>query len=247
MVNEELKFRFGDYEGPLDLLYLLIKDKKMDISEFSLIMVANQFVEYIESSEKLNLNESSEYLLIASQLLELKAKYLIALETGKLKQKEETSESDLLARMLEYEKMKKASDKLFEIYENQPQLEKRISEFEDFVINNVEKDYKLVSNGTIDIEKAIKRIYENLSKKVVTSSTLKVRRISIDVRRTQLEELFRNNDEISFNELIDDDWSNYMIAITLLIILEMSNSEVVALRQENEYNDIYIKSLIVGQ
>ncbi len=245
MVNEELKFKFGDYEGPLDLLYLLIKDKKMDISEFSLIMVANQFVDYIENSKKLNLNESSEYLLIASQLLELKAKYLIALETGKLKEKEVTSESDLLARMLEYEKMKKASDKLFEIYENQPQLEKQMSEFEDFVINNVEKEYKLVSNGPIDIEKAIKRIYENLSKKVVTSSTLKVRRISIDVRRSQLEDLFRNNDEISFNELIDDDWSNYMIAITLLIILEMSNSEIVALRQENEYNDIYIKSLIV--
>ena len=243
MKKQEVEFKLDIFEGPLDLLLHLIKNKKLDISELSLIKVANQFVDYVNGSEKINLNESSEYLLLASQLLEIKTKYLISIEEGKNFVKEMEDAENLIKRLIEYERYKKMSEIMFNIYEQNPQLEKNEDDFDDFVINNTEREYKLVSNGVIDIEKALKNIYDSLNNRKVTHSTLKVKRISIEQRKLQLEAYFRVNEGADFLELITENLSKHMIAVTLLCLLEMANSDIILLSQSDN-GSIFIKSLI---
>ena len=65
----ELEFRINDFEGPLDLLLHLIKDSKMDIMNIEIEKITTQYMNYINSQEKMNLEVSSEYLVLASELL----------------------------------------------------------------------------------------------------------------------------------------------------------------------------------
>ncbi len=242
MKREEVKFKLNNFEGPLDLLLFLIKNKKMDITELALVKVANQFVDYVNNAEKIDLNESSEYLLLASQLLEIKTRYLISIEEGKKLEKEMEDSKDLLKRLIEYERYKKMSEIMFSMYEKNPQLEKEFDEFDEFVIDNTEREYKLVSNGVLDIKKALDNIFDSLSNRKVTNTTLKVKRISIEQRRLQLEEFFERNEGVDFIELISENASKYMIAVTLLCLLEMANSGLVNIIQHKD-GSIFIEGL----
>lgn len=242
MIKNEVQIKLNTFEGPLDLLLFLIKTKKMDITELTLTKVANQFVEYVNNSEKINLDESSEYLLLASQLLEIKTKHLLNTEQGKSVRTDSKDSENLIKRLIEYERYKKMSEVIYSMYEKNPGLEKEISEYEDFVLDNSEHDYKLVSNGVIDIKRALSNIFKAINERKTTNTTLKVKRISIEQRRKQLQDFFIKNDSADFIELVSQSTSKYMIAVTLLCLLEMANSELVNLKQ-NEDGSIYITSL----
>ncbi len=242
-MKSEVSFKIDNFEGPLDLLIFLIKRKKMSISELSLVKVANQFVDYINNSEKIDLNESSEYLLIATQLLEIKTKYLLNVESGKKAESNLSDSKDLLKRLIEYQRYQKISEQMFELFKKNTLLEKETNDFNDFVVDNIEKNYSLVSNGVLDIKKAIERININLTNRKLTNTTLKVKRISVEQRRKQLEEHFKENSNSNFIDLVSSNSSKYMIAITLLCLLEMANSKLLTISQGQD-GTIFIESLI---
>ena len=73
----EYKFKINDFEGPLDLLLHLIKQSEMDITDIEIVKLTDQYVDYIKSMEKLNLNIASEYLVLAANLTYLKSKALL--------------------------------------------------------------------------------------------------------------------------------------------------------------------------
>ena len=75
--SKEQQFRLNNFEGPLDLLLHLIRQKKMDILEVSLVEIADQYIQYIEEAQKFNLDIASEYLLTAAQLIEIKSKSMM--------------------------------------------------------------------------------------------------------------------------------------------------------------------------
>ena len=72
-----MEFKIQDFEGPLDLLLHLIKESKMDIMNIEIESITKQYVDFLESQEKMNLEVSSEYLVLAAELLEIKSKLLI--------------------------------------------------------------------------------------------------------------------------------------------------------------------------
>ena len=73
----EMEFKINDFEGPLDLLLHLIKESKMDIMNIEIESITKQYVEFLEKQEKMNLEVSSEYLVLASELIEIKSKLLL--------------------------------------------------------------------------------------------------------------------------------------------------------------------------
>ena len=69
-----VEFVINDFEGPLDLLLHLIKESKMDIMNIEIESITNQYVEYLNKQESMNLEVASEYLVLASELLEIKSR-----------------------------------------------------------------------------------------------------------------------------------------------------------------------------
>ena len=108
-----MNFTIDNFEGPLDLLLHLIKENKMDIFNIEIVNITNQYLEYINKQQDLNLDIASEYLVLASELLELKSKMLLPSNT-KDEQDIEESKEDLVNRLLEYQSYKEITKTLKE-------------------------------------------------------------------------------------------------------------------------------------
>lgn len=101
------------YAGPMDLLLYLIKEAEVDIYDIPIADVTDRFLEHLEAIRKIDLNRAGEFLVLASQLMEIKAKMLIPRETIDMEEVEDPRAS-LVQELLEYRKFKEASRHLEE-------------------------------------------------------------------------------------------------------------------------------------
>ena len=107
-----LDFTLGDFSGPLDLLLHLIKENKMDILNIEIEKITDQYMDYLNKMESMNLEVTSNYLVLASELLYIKSKMLLP----SVKEEEESEEIDpreeLVNRLLEYQTYKEITKTL---------------------------------------------------------------------------------------------------------------------------------------
>lgn len=105
--------KIENFEGPLDLLCHLIDKNKMSINDIKLTEITDQYIEYINKMEEMNLEVTSEFLIMASTLIYLKSKSLLPKEADN---EEEISEEELLKRIIEYKKYKEITKTLGIMY-----------------------------------------------------------------------------------------------------------------------------------
>ena len=105
--------KIDNFEGPLDLLCHLIDKNKMEIDKVNLSEISDQYIEYINKMEKLNLEVTSEFLIMASTLIYIKSKSLLPKAN---EDEEEISEEELLRSIIEYKKYKEISKTLKNMY-----------------------------------------------------------------------------------------------------------------------------------
>ena len=106
--------KLENFEGPLDLLCHLIDKNKMDIYDIRISEITDQYIEYIKAMEEMNLEITSEFLIMASTLLYIKSKNLLPSQADEEK---ELSEEELIRRIIEYKKFKEISKVLKGYYE----------------------------------------------------------------------------------------------------------------------------------
>jgi segregation and condensation protein A len=240
ITNNETKFKLDNFEGPLDLLLHLIRDKKLDILEVSLVEIADQYIAFIEEARKFNLDIAAEYLLIASQLVEMKSKNLMKTEifTGPPEEYEEDSK-ELLERLIEYEKYKSVSDTLIGIYEANPQFDKDDDEYVEYMEEEADRAIELMTNGKSDLIDAFYSIQERIREQKPLSTKIVNTRISPEVRRKEVEDILKESGDTTFISLIESS-DRYYIAVSLLVVLEMANQGIVKLVQTDSKDDIQI-------
>lgn len=106
--------RLENFEGPLDLLCHLVDKNKMDINQVNISEITDQYISYINVMTELNLDITSEFVLMASTLLYLKSKSLLP---NQIEDEEELTEEQLIQRIIEYKKYKEITKKLRELYD----------------------------------------------------------------------------------------------------------------------------------
>lgn len=109
---EALNYKLEKFEGPLDLCLTLIKKNKMSIEDIQISVLCDQYMEYINSMENADLELSSDFLLMASELMLIKSKMLLP----RNEEEEEDPRAALAAAMLEYQRAKEASGLLRELF-----------------------------------------------------------------------------------------------------------------------------------
>ena len=103
--------KLDNFEGPLDLLCHLIEKNQMDINQVNISKIADQYIEYLNRMEKMNLDITSEFLIMASTLLFIKSKSLLPKDA---EDETEITEEELLRRIIEYKKYKEVCKTLKE-------------------------------------------------------------------------------------------------------------------------------------
>ena len=113
--TQKYAIKLDNFEGPLDLLCNLIEKNKMSIYDIKLDEITDQYIEFLNKAQELNLEVASEFLTLASTLLYIKSKKLLP---SKQEEEEEISEEELIRRIIEYKKYKDITEKLKQNFEN---------------------------------------------------------------------------------------------------------------------------------
>ena len=113
----EYAVKIDAFEGPLDLLLHLIKESKVDIWDIKIVDITDQYLSYIQSMEQLNLNIASEYLVMASELMEMKSKLLLPRHQEENEEEEMDPREVLIQRLIEYQKYKEMTKSFKELEE----------------------------------------------------------------------------------------------------------------------------------
>lgn len=237
-----MNLQLKDFEGPLDLLLHLVRVNQMNIYEVNIKEIIEQYLEFINSIDKYNINSSSEYLVMASELLHLKSRMLInsdlITENEDDTEYEINTEEDLRAKLIEYEKYKSVCEDFKELESNRQEYFTKVPES----LNEYVDDNKVL-NSDVDIEDLINAFLEMqkrlfYAKPVTTKITRK--ELSVKERISEIREVLNKKGKIEFAELFDF-FTKENIIVTFLSILDMSKNNEINLTQEKNFSNIYIE------
>ena len=99
---EQLKFKLESFEGPLDLLLMLIRKNKVSIYDIPIVEITNQYMAYIREMQRQDLNVMSEFMVMAATLLDIKAKMLLPAVPSEDDEEQEDPRAQLVQQLLEY-------------------------------------------------------------------------------------------------------------------------------------------------
>lgn len=230
----DLEFKINDFEGPLDLLLHLIKEAKMDIMNIEIESITDQYLDFINKSEKMNLEVSSEYLVLASELLEIKSKLLLPRETLD-EDLDEDPRNELVNRLLEYQAYKDITSVLHEkealrrdIYTKSPENIK----------NYFDEKTEIHADVTLDdLISAFQKYYQRKMDSKPLKTKVTVNEISVSSRRRDIKNILKVRKTVSFFELFEVASKEYIVA-TFLAILEMAKNNELIIKQEKNFEDI---------
>ena len=120
IINNKPKYKFvlQNFEGPLDLLLYLISKNKMDIFDISLSTLTDEYIAYLDEMTEQNLEVTSEFIVMAATLLDIKARKLLPELEKKEEEEEVISEEDIIQKIIEYKKYKQVAGIINEMYIN---------------------------------------------------------------------------------------------------------------------------------
>ncbi len=227
--------KLDSFEGPLDLLWHLIKTAKMDIFDLNLELIINQYLDYINAMEKLNLDIASSYLVMASELLELKSRML--LPRYEEETEEEDPEQNLVDRLIEYQKYKDITESFRKLEEDRQNYYTKLPESLGQYIDEETK----VNFGDVSIDdlvEAFKKLLEEAEKKKPLPKKISRKEITVDEKIFEIKERFKKQSKIRFVEFFEV-LSRDNIVVTFLAILEMAKDGQLSITQDDNFSEIY--------
>lgn len=231
----EIDFKINDFEGPLDLLLHLIKEAKMDIMNIEIEEITRQYMEFLDKQEKMNLEVSSEYLVLASELLEIKSRLLLPRNNTPEEETEEDPREELINRLLEYQAYKDIT----KVLQEKELLRRDIyTKIPENIHNYVEENHEIHADVTLDdLVKALQNYYQRKNDNKPLNTKVTVNEISVSSRRHDIKKLLKSKKRVSFFELFPVMTKEYIVA-TFLAILEMAKNRELVIKQENNFEDI---------
>lgn len=233
----QYKVMIDEFEGPLDLLLHLIKEDNIDIYDIKIEEITKQYLDYIRAMKELNLSVASEYLVMASELIEIKSKML-------LPKKKELDEDDyeedpreiLIQRLLAYKQYKEVTSE----FKNLEMTRKLVFTKEPVNLSYYAKEEENNENlGVSDLIEAFNALMKKkeLEKPLATKITKK--ELSVTEKVFKIRNVLRKKKKINFEELFEVATKEEVI-ISFLSILEMVKKDEIVLRQDNNFKTIVI-------
>ena len=233
------KLLIGDFEGPLDLLLHLIKKSKMQIFDIEISEITNQYLNYIKSMTDMNLDIASEYLVMASELIEMKSKKLLPKSEEKEEDEEvEDPEVVLKRRLVEYQKYKESTNVFRDLEKNRSSYYTKAPEsLKKYSLEKLENDGSV---DVYDLLDAFQKLLERQEFNKPKNTKIARKELSVKERIVKIRDILRVNKRVNFVELFDD-FSKPYVVVTFLSVLEMVKSREINIKQDNNFSDIYIE------
>lgn len=231
------------FEGPFDLLYHLIERSEVDIYDISIAEIAEQYMEFLSKMKELDLEVTSEFILMASTLLEIKSKMLLPKNESSEEQIEMEGvdpREELIERLITYRKYKNAAldlksrfDKYGKVF-YKPKEEINSNEDNDITIDQIELK---------DLVKAFDKVIKNhkLESNELNFHEVKREEMSIEQAMKFVEEKLEILDSVEFNKLFEYRITRSSIVAIFVSILELLKLKKIIIIQDDNFTDINIR------
>ncbi|MCL2234157.1 MAG: segregation/condensation protein A [Firmicutes bacterium] len=232
---EAHEIKLDQFDGPIDLLLHLVKVEKIKIEDIFMSNITEQYLSYMEQTNDLDLEKASEFIIVATQLIEIKSRSLLPSE----KDIEETNSAkrELIQKIEEYRILKEAFEE--------------IKEKETIGAYYKESDFSQLGDPDVilkDMNKeglmnALKKLFLKLEKKalLVTERKIQLDRFTVSDKIEQIKQIMVEKDKIKFSELFDTDHTKSEIINTFLALLELLKLQVIMVTQDDAFQEIAIK------
>ncbi len=228
------KFKLENFEGPLDLLLHLIKESKLEIFEVKLADITEQYLEYMNQIETLDMDKASDFIDMAATLIEIKSKSLLPKPEVE-GEEEEDDGTKLLKRLQEYKLFKEACERLKE-YENVDRFYKApddtVNDFR-YVLQNMQLENLL--NAFANMMTRIK-----IEEKAIEPRKIVRDRWTVAEKIASIKDVLSYKKQVRFTELFDANYSKSEVINVFLALLELLKMQYVSVVQIGTYEDIEI-------
>lgn len=223
------------FEGPLDLLLYLIRRQNLDILDIPVAEITRQYVDYISVMQELRFELAAEYLVMAAILAEIKSRLLLP-RPPSTDGEEDDPRADLVRRLQEYERYKKAAENLDEL----PRVERDTVPVHAFVPElKVERE-----PPAVEMKELLAALMDVL-KRAELFTRHAIARETLSVRQRMGEVLDRLGDGQfhEFSALFNPQEGRLGVVVNFLSILELAKERLIEIVQEEQFGVIYLRSL----
>ena len=248
--NTGFNLKLSNFEGPLDLLDTLIKEKKMDVMKLDVSVITDQYLNFIQSQiHTINIDDASEYLEMANYLVNLKSKKVLPAE-GLITDEHsfEYERDKLIQRLINYRKYKEAVVKMQDkLQSRMKQFGKQTNDFEEYQPENMTVEKLPDKIDPLKLFKAVFAAFERYRATVFYQRKIKVQELSIADIEEQLWAFLDNNEiaEITFldylKQLNPEDVTEQFFVTAFVALLDLAKYGRVKITQDENNQDILIK------
>ena len=236
---EKYVIAIDKFEGPMDLLWTLIRESKLDITEISLSLVTEQYIKYLRLMENLNIQIAAEFIVMASELLYYKSKAL--LPAGEMEDEYfvQPLPANLVQKLLEYKKYQAAAEDMRSLFENQSDCFSRPPGIEE-----IAQDALYLEVSLFDLLKAFAEVID--SQETIEQAEIVFDEVLVSDRILFLESLLADRESVLFEELFPPAPGRAVIIASFLAILEMSKMRRIRIMQHRLFGEIRIFRAAAG-
>lgn len=233
----DYKVTIDNFDGPLDLLLHLIKEQDIDIYDIKIEDITKQYLDYIKAMKELNLSVASEYLVMASELVEMKSKMLLPKRCTDLSDEyEEDPREVLIERLLLYKQYKEVTSYFKNLEKERKLILTKNPENLSIYAKEEEKNDSLGIDDLINAFNELLRRKE-LEKPLATKITRK--ELSVSEKVNKIKNMLKSKKRINFEEIFDEPVVEEVI-ISFLSVLEMVKKNEIELSQDGNFKSIII-------
>lgn len=231
------------FEGPFDLLFHLLDKNEVDIYDIPIAKITEQYMEYIATIQKLDLEVASEFLVMAATLLAIKSKMLLPKPpkiSDDIEELDVDPRDELVERLLEYKAFKQIAEYLKDREQVQERVYTRPNE-EEMYLDFFSEENPLEGIGLFDLLDALKEVLERVVDDVEITGEVTRDEISIrDKIREVLGRLVFQPNGIRFKDLFRTQVTRVEVVVTFLALLELIKLGKVMVHQSKAFGDIMI-------
>lgn len=224
------------FDGPLDLLLMLIEKSELDITKLSLAKVTDQYLLYLSGLEQKSPDDLSEFLIIAAKLIQIKSEYLLP-RPIELPEQEEDLGQALANQLRIYREIKKAA--LWLSQRNDSHLRSYL---------NTKNNYQIVTKVDMtglelsDLVNAYLTIFEQPKEIAALGTVITIPKITIRRKIQSILDMLTQYKSTSFNQILNFDYSRINTIVAFLALLELIKQDFVNIQQTSLFSEIFINA-----
>lgn len=220
------------FEGPMDLLLHLIKKDNLDICDINIAEITKQYLDYLNVMKELNLEVAGEFLVMASTLMQIKAKNLLPSQAPTTEDEGPNPAKELIAKLVEYQKYKEASKFLEQKFEeNKDNFYRTAPIFDD--------GEKVINLQMFDLLAAVKRAFERLDERR-RIELLKVEEFPIEMKMQKVVDMLKNRTWVLLDDIFVGETKKRGIITCFMALLELMKIKKLLARQDEKEGHIRI-------